>query len=46
MSNITQTPLTNPDSMIGEFCVSAGDVTNLFSSCIEHIDLISIIFGT
>ena len=24
LSCLTQTPLTNPDSMIGEFCVNAG----------------------
>jgi len=28
LASLTQTPTTNPDAMIGEFCVSAGKRMN------------------
>jgi len=39
LASLTQTPTTNPDAMIGEFCVNAGKFVLYVS--FDHVHIIS-----
>jgi len=37
LAALTQTPTTNPDAMIGEFCVSAGMCMNFIEVLVKFV---------
>lgn len=44
MTDLTQTPISNPDSMLGVLCVVVGKLSNLLKNKINHVNIIYFIF--